>query len=103
MPKDRLLWIDDDESGSVKSLAKAMGVAGQPKYVVALFPERLEKVLRKLEQSRYNGAENNIDETVFRIEKKNEHFEPVVQSVKLKNGSDTKNAGKVADPGKVKP
>ena len=100
--KDGLRWIDDNED-SVKSLAKAMSIRDQPKFIAAVVPEKLEKELRAKEQARYQGEENNIDETVFRLEKNNGHYEPVVQSLKLKNGSEVKDPGQPSDPAKGKP
>jgi hypothetical protein len=100
--RDGHYWVDDN-GDNVKSLARAMGIPGNPKYIAAVFPEKLEKVLRAKEQARYKGDENNIDETLFRLEKNNGHYQPVVQSLKLKDGSDVKDPGQPPDPAKAKP
>jgi hypothetical protein len=60
-----IFWIDDKEE-SVKSLAKALRIKAPPLFA-CFFPEKVEHDLRKLERAKFNGKENEIDETVFRM------------------------------------
>ena len=81
-PKDRIFWIDDKPE-SVKGLAAAMGLKSTPPWIAAFFPEKFENDLRKMEQDRYKGAEDDISETTFRIVSRDGHYVPVLADVKL--------------------
>lgn len=68
---NRVFWTDDN-AGSVRGLASALGLNSRPAYVIALFPEKVEKRLIELERklAAKNGrAENQISNTTFEIRK----------------------------------
>ena len=77
-----LRWIDD-RADSVPALALSMGLRFRPPYIVAYFPIKLEEQLRKLEKERFAGDENDIEETVFRIEQRpGGKYVPVVHDLR---------------------
>lgn len=79
-----LRWIDD-RPDSVQSLAHSLGLRYKPPYIVAFFSRELEEDLRKLEKQQYSGPENNIEETIFRIEFRGGKYVPVFQSMRKKS------------------
>jgi hypothetical protein len=76
-----LRWVDD-RADSVPALAQSMGLRFRPPYIVAYFPSKLEAQLLKLEKERFKGDENDIEETIFRIEQRpGGKYVPVVQEL----------------------
>jgi hypothetical protein len=71
---DRIYWIDDKPE-SVASLARALGIA-RPAYIVAFFPENLEKELLQKERAFAGRKEDAIQETRFDIVKTDKGYEP---------------------------
>jgi WD40 repeat protein len=63
---NRIYWMETDKK-SVSALAKTLGLKQTPPFVVVFFPEELEKQLRAKETSQYPGAEEDIEETSFKI------------------------------------
>jgi hypothetical protein len=64
----RIYWIDDAKD-SIESLAKGLGLKQTPKYVVAFFPEKLEKEMLGKESAFAGRKEAEIDETRFQVRK----------------------------------
>jgi len=77
-----MIWWVDDKSRSVESLADALGVRPVPDYFVAFFPVKLENQLLQKELQAFRGNEEDIEETVFRVERRNGQYEPVVAQQK---------------------
>jgi serine/threonine protein kinase len=78
---NQIYWTDTD-SGSVRALLQALGLPAMPAdHVIAFFPLELEKQLLEKERRAYSGDENNIRETIFRVQKRGRNFEPIVESV----------------------
>jgi hypothetical protein len=74
----RIYWIDDKPE-SVASLARALGLKPVPSFIVAFFPEELEKDLLKKELAYRHQDEDKIDETRFQVKpKRNSGYEAVV-------------------------
>jgi hypothetical protein len=84
---NRIYWVDDKPQ-SVNSLAMALGIRPVPDHIVAFFPQQLEKELAEKElqhlRSRSRGTEDDIAETVFRVERRGNRYEPVVIDQKRK-------------------
>jgi hypothetical protein len=79
---NRIYWVDDKPQ-SVYSLAMALGIRPVPEHIVAFFPPELEKELADKEQKAFGGKEEDIAETVFKVEPRGNHrYEPVVVSQK---------------------
>jgi len=53
-----------------------------PDYIVAFFPVKLENQLLQKELQAFRGNEEDIEETVFRVERRNGQYEPVVAQQK---------------------
>jgi len=79
-----MIWWVDDKSRSVESLADALGVRPVPDYFVAFFPVKLENQLLEKELQAFRGNEEDIDETVFKVERRNGQYEPVVSQQKAR-------------------
>jgi hypothetical protein len=80
MQMNQIYWTDAD-LGSVRALSQALGLQAVPDHIIAFFPPQLEKQLLEKERQRYPGDENNIRETVFRIQRRGGRYEPVVESI----------------------
>jgi hypothetical protein len=80
---NQIRWTDD-RPDSVHSLAQTMGMQTMPQYIHAFFPTTLEEDLRKKEMTHYKGNEDDIIETLFRIEWTNGRYEPVVVRIQKK-------------------
>jgi hypothetical protein len=81
---DRLFWVDSD-ARSVEGLVKALGLQlPTPTVVSALFDDQLERRLRALERQRYAGAEEDIDQTTFRLVRRGGGYELQVVGVHLR-------------------
>jgi hypothetical protein len=75
---DRIYWIDD-KPDSVSSLAFALRLDPPPRYIVAFFPEELEKELLQKELNYKHAPEDQIEETRFIVRRgRNGQYEPVV-------------------------
>lgn len=66
---NRIFWVDNQPE-SVRSLSTALRLAPMPPYIVAFFPESLEKRLLEKERTSSGGkAETQIKETRFVVER----------------------------------
>jgi hypothetical protein len=78
---NRIYWVDDKPQ-SVHSLAMALGIRPVPDHIVAFFPQQLEKELAEKElqylRSRSRGTEDDIAETIFRVDRRGNRYEPIV-------------------------
>jgi hypothetical protein len=81
----QIYWIDDKPE-SVGSLARVFGLANAPSYIVAFFPEELEKELLQKELTYRKAPEDRIEETRFMVRRNRSTgtYEPVVESQRLK-------------------
>jgi hypothetical protein len=70
----RVFWIDDKPE-SVRALAVALQFKGVPPFIVAFFPEQLEKELLDKELRYRNRREEDIRKTFFRLERKGGGYE----------------------------
>jgi hypothetical protein len=77
---NRIWWVDDRPE-SVHSLARALGIQPMPHHIIAFFPQSLEKELLEKELKAFHGKEEDIKETVFRVDRRGGRYEPVVMSV----------------------
>lgn len=77
----RIFWVDEKPE-SIMSLSEALGVRGQPPYLVVFFPEELENKLLRLElnygNQRGRHTEDQIQETKFQIVNRGGFYEPIV-------------------------
>lgn len=78
---NRIYWVDD-KAQSVHSLAMALGIRPPPDHVVAFFPPELEKELLEKELKAYGAKEDDITETMFKVERLVGRYVPVVQGQK---------------------
>jgi hypothetical protein len=80
---NRIYWIDDKPE-SVASLARSLGINPVPSFIVAFFPEELEKDLLDKELAYGHVAEDRIEETRFKVQRKRSGgYEPVVMDQKV--------------------
>jgi hypothetical protein len=82
---NRIFWVDDKPE-SVKSLATALGIKPVPDHFYAFFPYKLEEELLKKELAHFQGNEEDIIETIFKVERKGDHFELVVRKSERRKG-----------------
>jgi hypothetical protein len=68
----------DDKAQSVNDVMSILGVNLRPSHFVAFMPEELEKKLLRLEKAYRGLAEDQIEETKFRMIERNGRFEPQV-------------------------
>jgi hypothetical protein len=80
---NRIYWIDDKPE-SVRSLTSALGLGETPPYIVAFFPLDVEKDLLDKELKAFRGKEDDIEETVFKVEQRGGSYEPVVTDQRRK-------------------
>ncbi len=73
-----MIWWQDDKPESVDSLARALGISPAPEYFVAFFPLALEQQLLDKELKAFRGKEEDIEETVFRVQPRGGGYEPEV-------------------------
>jgi hypothetical protein len=73
----RIFWIDN-RPDSVGPLAQALGLTPVPDHVVAFFPQKLEDDLVRKERAFRGLKEEQIQETRFRVVRRNSTYEPVV-------------------------
>ncbi len=67
------------------SLARALGIDPVPSFIVAFFPEELEKDLLAKELAYRQIDEAKIDETRFQVKRKSTgKYEPVVVDQRVK-------------------
>jgi hypothetical protein len=78
-----IFWVDDNEQ-SVKSLAKVLGFKEVPRLVIAFFSEKLEEELHEKEIKFQNRKEEEIEQTKFKIIRRNDRFQIEVGEQKLK-------------------
>jgi hypothetical protein len=78
------IWWEDNKHESIGPLCSALGIKPIPAYVVAFFPESLERKLLKIELQYQDLREHQIKETRFKIRKTADGYEPVVVSQKAK-------------------
>jgi hypothetical protein len=74
---NRIYWVDNKPQ-SVYSLAMALGIRPVPEHFVAFFPPELEKELAEKEQKYSSSKEEDIEETVFRVVRSGNRYEPIV-------------------------
>ncbi len=72
-----LRWMDTNKA-SVNAIAAVMGLPNGLPHMIVFFPESFEDALRKKERAAYDGPEEDIEETSFRIEPRGGRFEAVV-------------------------
>ena len=70
----RIWWIDEN-SASVKSLMRAMGLPGDPARVVAFIPPELEEEIAKKELDFHHLKEEQIYETKFEVKQVGNKYE----------------------------
>jgi hypothetical protein len=76
----RMPWIDGRKE-SVSALCTYMGIKSEPSRIIAYMTEEMEKNLLKMELKAAGGVEEDkIKETVFKIVKRGDKYEPVVAS-----------------------
>jgi hypothetical protein len=75
----RIFWIDD-KPDSVESLRTALRLPYHPPHIVAFFPVELEKRLLDKELKYRGKKEEQIKETVFKVERSGAGYEPRVYS-----------------------
>jgi hypothetical protein len=80
---NRIYWVDDKPQ-SVHSLAMALGIRPIPDHIVAFFPQEVEQELAEKERKAFRGNEENIAETVFKVEHWGNRYEPVVKELRRK-------------------
>jgi hypothetical protein len=80
---NRIYWVDDKPQ-SVHSLATALGIRPIPEHIVAFFPQQLEQELAEKERKAFHGNEDDIAETVFKVDRFGSRYEPVVKEVRRK-------------------
>jgi hypothetical protein len=80
---NRIYWVDDKPQ-SVNSLARALGIRPIPDRIVAFFPQQLEQELAEKEKKAFHGNEEDIGETVFKVERWGNGYVPMVQMVRRK-------------------
>jgi hypothetical protein len=78
---NRIFWVDDKPQ-SVSSLAMALGIRPVPEQIIAFFPPELEKDLLDKEMKAFRGREEDIAETVFKVDRRGNRFEPMVVNQK---------------------
>jgi hypothetical protein len=74
-----IFWVDSKPE-SVRSLAKALGLKPEPETVVVFFPEKLEKELLDKELAFAGKKEEAIQETTFKVVRKDDTYEVKVVS-----------------------
>jgi hypothetical protein len=74
---NRISWEDKDPR-SVQEVMSALGLRLRPSHFKAFMPLKLETKLFELERDHRGLAEDQIEETKFRIVEKNGRFEPQV-------------------------
>jgi hypothetical protein len=80
----RMPWFDRRPE-SVGLLCGYMGISPTPPRLIAYMTEEMEENLLRLELKAAGGVEENkIVETVFKIEPRGDHYEPIVASQRLK-------------------
>jgi hypothetical protein len=79
----RIYWVDEKRE-SITPLCMALGIKPVPDHVVAFFPEKLERLLLKLELQYKNLKEDQIYETRFKVMKLGGGYEPKVIDQKQK-------------------
>jgi hypothetical protein len=78
----RIYWIDEKRE-SITPLCIALGIKPVPDHVVAFFPEKLEKLLLKIELQYKNKKEHEIYETRFKVVKRGGTYVPEVSGQKF--------------------
>jgi hypothetical protein len=74
---NRISWEDRDPR-SVQEIMSALGLRLRPSHFRAFMPEKLEQKLFELERDYRGLAEDQIEETKFRMIERNGRFEPQV-------------------------
>jgi hypothetical protein len=72
-----IYWIDD-KPRSVQEVMNVLQLKLQPPHFVAFMPDKLEQKLLQLEKAYRGLAEDQIEETKFRIVERDGRFEPQV-------------------------
>jgi len=76
----RMPWIDGRKE-SVSALCTYMGIKSEPTRIIAYMTEEMEKNLLKMElKAAGDVEEDKIKETIFKIVKRADKYEPVVAS-----------------------
>jgi hypothetical protein len=73
----RIFWVDD-RTDSVAPLAKALQLKDTPRFIVAFFPEKLEKELLAKELKFQGKKVHEIEETRFRVVPRGDTCVPLV-------------------------
>jgi hypothetical protein len=73
----RIYW-EDNKRESIAPLCLALGIRPVPGYVIAFFPEELERKLLKIELQYKGLREDQIKRTRFKVRKMGGGYEPVV-------------------------
>jgi hypothetical protein len=79
-----MIWWVDDQPKSVRSLASALGINPPPEAFVAFFPAALEQELLDKELKVFQGKEEDIEETRFRLILRDGRYQPEVVSQRRK-------------------
>jgi len=79
-----MIWWVDDKPQSVAALASALGIRPVPELFLAFFPAALEREMLDKELKAFQGKEEDIEETEFRVVLREGRYRPEVASQKRK-------------------